>query len=637
MARERSPSHWERIKRISQENTPEMVLPDMSRMYSAVRTRIYTTAQIDALKDLKFRHVTWLLQALGIVLAYYLMLMYWSNQWLRASNQNDPFSKVWVSAPLIFTVIYISFIRSFTRYMENRPPIESRVYEAMVVYNLYQIVINGWCCAAIYYEVRHVLEMDIWGNEHDKHPRSYKLGFFIWVHYNNKFVDMLDTVFIVIRKKYGQMTYLHYFQRIVLVWTWFYVCRYACGGDAYFGAMVHSGVSVFTYLYYFCRQIGVYFPWKSGVTYLHMLQCIICAAHSVFVLWKGNMPKVLALLQLATMLKMLMLFTNFQSGGDDTDPTPTGKHQARITVSFDSSGWLYLYHFGVAKFVEECMVPDMDHQLAFSGSSGGSLAACSLASHVDILSILKTIISCRHACRYNPFRMLPAAQLALDKHVPDDAHITSSNRLRVLSTRMKTGYPFVTAQVSSTFKTRQELLEALRASCHVPCIGGVLPYRTSKGWMYDGMFWSSALLIPWRTFRHDDELIKVSSFGVPGASIKPACHIPMWWALFPPDERTLRGMFDMGYRDAAIFFSKYQSGKLTSKARMLIDQTAANYGQDVSESVVHFLIEVQNAWLQAFLVLSLIHISEPTRLLSISYAVFCLKKKKNSNLRPYAA
>src|SRR5674536_396836 len=31
------------------------------------------------------------------------------------------------------------------------------------------------------------------------------------------------------------------------------------------------------------------------------------------------------------------------------------------------------------------------------------------------------------------------------------------------------------------------------------------------------------------------------------------------------------------------------------------------------------------------LLLSLIHISEPTRLLSISYAVFCLKKKKKKN------
>eukprot|EP00658_Telonema_sp_P-2_P024335 TRINITY_DN19770_c0_g1_i1.p2 TRINITY_DN19770_c0_g1~~TRINITY_DN19770_c0_g1_i1.p2 ORF type:complete len:127 (+),score=29.58 TRINITY_DN19770_c0_g1_i1:577-957(+) len=33
------------------------------------------------------------------------------------------------------------------------------------------------------------------------------------------------------------------------------------------------------------------------------------------------------------------------------------------------------------------------------------------------------------------------------------------------------------------------------------------------------------------------------------------------------------------------------------------------------------------------LLLSLIHISEPTRLLSISYAVFCLKKKKNMKHR----
>src|SRR5678816_2416534 len=36
---------------------------------------------------------------------------------------------------------------------------------------------------------------------------------------------------------------------------------------------------------------------------------------------------------------------------------------------------------------------------------------------------------------------------------------------------------------------------------------------------------------------------------------------------------------------------------------------------------------VPRDWRRAVIVLSLIHISEPTRLLSISYAVFCLKKK----------
>ena len=34
------------------------------------------------------------------------------------------------------------------------------------------------------------------------------------------------------------------------------------------------------------------------------------------------------------------------------------------------------------------------------------------------------------------------------------------------------------------------------------------------------------------------------------------------------------------------------------------------------------------------LYLSLIHISEPTRLRRISYAVFCLKKKKKKTIRP---
>eukprot|EP00658_Telonema_sp_P-2_P042552 TRINITY_DN3056_c0_g1_i16.p1 TRINITY_DN3056_c0_g1~~TRINITY_DN3056_c0_g1_i16.p1 ORF type:complete len:159 (-),score=11.90 TRINITY_DN3056_c0_g1_i16:66-542(-) len=62
-------------------------------------------------------------------------------------------------------------------------------------------------------------------------------------------------------------------------------------------------------------------------------------------------------------------------------------------------------------------------------------------------------------------------------------------------------------------------------------------------------------------------------------------------------------------------------------------------------SVEHIMRDVNYGWLirymhangasMFFIVvyvhLSLIHISEPTRLLSISYAVFCLKKKKKKN------
>ena len=41
-------------------------------------------------------------------------------------------------------------------------------------------------------------------------------------------------------------------------------------------------------------------------------------------------------------------------------------------------------------------------------------------------------------------------------------------------------------------------------------------------------------------------------------------------------------------------------------------------------------IDITNIMFDTIEELSLIHISEPTRLLSISYAVFCLKKKKNT-------
>src|SRR5665213_3957563 len=46
-----------------------------------------------------------------------------------------------------------------------------------------------------------------------------------------------------------------------------------------------------------------------------------------------------------------------------------------------------------------------------------------------------------------------------------------------------------------------------------------------------------------------------------------------------------------------------------------------------ADGTVHFLRRDHEAWPR----LSLIHISEPTRQAEISYAVFCLKNKNNSN------
>src|SRR5678816_4747665 len=61
----------------------------------------------------------------------------------------------------------------------------------------------------------------------------------------------------------------------------------------------------------------------------------------------------------------------------------------------------------------------------------------------------------------------------------------------------------------------------------------------------------------------------------------------------------------------------------------IIDSLEAWIKAEYVSSVTSSLDEIRGDSLSGYN-LSLIHISEPTRLLSISYAVFCLKKKKKT-------
>ena len=126
-------------------------------------------------------------------------------------------------------------------------------------------------------------------------------------------------------------------------------------------------------------------------------------------------------------------------------------------------------------------------------------------------------------CKYNPFRMLPAAEEVLQKAttkmiagtwrnmeeqhepskmslpmfvrmvtgqhtqitapfrrknrtlpneaLPENCHQSLSGRVRILLTRVSLKYPFFTAEVVNNFSSRESVFHALRASCHVPKLG----------------------------------------------------------------------------------------------------------------------------------------------------------------------
>lgn len=409
----------------------------------------------------------------------------------------------WLSSPLVFTLLYCTMLaRSAPAPADARRRLEPSRLAAVerwhYALNLHQLLLNGWVCVALPLEVR-ALGMRAWGNRMDRSPRAYRLAWLIWVVYSNRYAQGLDTAFLLLRDKY--VSVLHVFQQLALTWSWFLVCRVACGGDAYFAALMQAAYNVLTYGYFVIKRNKTpTLRAQRRITHALMLVLSVSvraqrrprargapsspspraahalpspsrrprapagaqAAHTLFVLAHGNMPRVLAVVDLLVMGSMLLLFGNFRyhkylkpfdtvlageraallqrqtsreaaSGSPappplaprsktDLGPAASRGDGPKLVVSFDSSGWLYLYHFGVCRFLQQHVLPHMpEDRCVFSGSSGGALAATALACGVPIDDLVDEILAvCWPWCRRSPFAMCPAVEYALNKFLADD-------------------------------------------------------------------------------------------------------------------------------------------------------------------------------------------------------------------------
>ena len=170
--------------------------------------------------------------------------------------------------------------------------------------------------------------------------------------------------------------------------------------------------------------------------------------------------------------------------------------------------------------------------------------------------------------------MLPCAQEAIDIFLPEGSHIAACNRLRVLVTRieLKLGRSLIRPQAVSAFASHEELGQTLRASCHIPLLGGMLPYQvraqdgTSLGAFYDGLFWPS-IFYTWRIFDEYDTLLKTSGFGWPTAHVTLPIPVPPHWLVLPPSQRTLWRLYAAGYDEMARYFANRDLAKTRRSPR----------------------------------------------------------------------
>jgi elongation of very long chain fatty acids protein 4 len=254
-----------------------------------------------------------ILPPLYLMGAYLVLLRYMSDM-LEADMKSNPgvdiFKNVWWFGPIGATVIYLSGVYFGMRFMKDRKEFQIKPY--IFTYNLYQCILNLWTVLAMIHEVyTNPHFISIWGATPQIGSGGFRIAFLVWVHYINKYVELLDTLWMILRKKNNQVSFLHVYHHCLLIWAWFLVCKIETGGDVYFGACVNSFIHVIMYGYYTMALLNIPCPWKKWITNCQMMQFCACLAHSCHAYAVGNVGHILPLAQGFVMVNMLVLFGHF--------------------------------------------------------------------------------------------------------------------------------------------------------------------------------------------------------------------------------------------------------------------------------------------------------------------------------------
>merc|ERR1719453_1694320 len=179
----------------------------------------------------------------------------------------------------------------------------------MMVYNFAQVLINGY----VAYAIAAPLGGRVWGIGLVDSP-AIRYGVFL--HYLCKYLDMVDTLIIALRKKEEQLSFLHLWHHstIVIVWGWVvntWPTAEESGSAAYaYGAWINSIIHVIMYFYYgvTALEVKVPTPLKKSVTTCQLTQFASCIVHAFAALAFDTTPIFYNAVQVCYHIVMLKLF-----------------------------------------------------------------------------------------------------------------------------------------------------------------------------------------------------------------------------------------------------------------------------------------------------------------------------------------
>ncbi len=197
------------------------------------------------------------------------------------------------------------------------PHDQQRYLRAVIVfYNAVSILLNAYIFSELLPAVR---SYNFWC-----HPVDYSASDAValssasalWWYYFSKLVEMLDSVFFLLKGNPRHLSFLHVYHHSSMFCLWWIGVKYVAGGSAVFGAFVNSVVHVVMYTYYLIAALGPayrkYLGWKKYLTVLQICQFLAAIVMGINGLRnRCNFPLWMIYAMIFYMISFLILFGNF--------------------------------------------------------------------------------------------------------------------------------------------------------------------------------------------------------------------------------------------------------------------------------------------------------------------------------------
>lgn len=221
---------------------------------------------------------------------------------------------IWPITILVISYLYF-VLKIGPEFMRFRNPIN--IDRIVMVYNAVQVIFSIYLLKEAFRLVWSRDDYRLFCIEVSKDPAIANQQIFtVWLFLMSKILDLLDTVFFILRKKQNQVTFLHVYHHTLVIILGWYLSNFYTGGQVAFFGTINTFVHIIMYSYYFLTILNPGYKkvwWKKYLTIIQLVQFVITGLHACITLLEPNcsFPRFIMALAIPQDIFMFILFWDF--------------------------------------------------------------------------------------------------------------------------------------------------------------------------------------------------------------------------------------------------------------------------------------------------------------------------------------